>query len=137
MVFVTNRKDLSIFIRIISYGAYFVSLLVLTIVGFGIYAFTNTDFVLKKVDVNFDNNVRPLELAAYGFPSLAGVLCVGFFLHPAAIPILKNNARQEKNNRDLFIAYFVVFAFFSLVGVFGYFGFKGVYFDSFYKLNAY
>lgn len=94
MLFITAKKDLSIFIKIISYGAYFVSLLIITIVGFGIYSFTNTDFELKDIpEPDFNSKVREIEMFAYGFPSLAGVLCVGFFLHPASIPILKNNAR--------------------------------------------
>lgn len=134
MLFITQKKDLSIFIKIISYGAYFVSLLILTIVGFGIYSFTNTDFEFgNQVLPDYKTEIRPIALASAGFPSLAGVLCVGFFLHPASVPILKKNANQEKTNRDLFLAYLVVFVFFALVGVFGYFGFKGVYFDHYYK----
>lgn len=133
MLFITAKKDLTAFIKIISYGAYFVSLLIATIVGFGIYSFTNTDFELKEIpNPDFSSNVREIEMFGYGFPSLAGVLCVGYFLHPAAIPILKNNANQKNNNRDLLVSYFVVFMFFSLVGVFGYFGFKGTYFKDYY-----
>lgn len=93
MLIVTNKRDLSIFIKIISYGAYFVSLLILTIVGFGIYSFTNTEFSFNAPEQpNFEdktNDIRSMAMASSGFPSLAGVLCVGFFLHPASVPILK------------------------------------------------
>jgi len=92
MLVITAKKDLTIFIKIISYGAYFVSLLIITIVSFGIYSFTNTDFTLKPNQTDYDTTIRSVEMFSYGFPSLAGVLCVGFFLHPASIPILKNNA---------------------------------------------
>lgn len=41
---ITLKKDLSIFIKLVSFGSIFIISLILFIVGFGFYAFTNTDF---------------------------------------------------------------------------------------------
>jgi sodium-coupled neutral amino acid transporter 9 len=136
MQIVTNRKDLSIFIKIVSNGFLFISLLIVTIVGFGIYSFTNTEFEIQPRETpDFTHSIRPISLFALGFPSLAGVLCVGYFLHPCSLSIVKNNENQKNNSRDLLIAYMIVFTFFCLVGVFGYFGFEGTYFDHYYREN--
>ena len=41
---ITNKKDLSIFIRLMSYGSIFIISLILFIVGFGFYGLGTTDF---------------------------------------------------------------------------------------------
>jgi hypothetical protein len=128
MGMVTSKKDLSFVIKIVANGFVFISMLILTIIGFGIYSLNETTFEynpnpLSKVD--YETPIRPYALFSSGFPSLAGALCVGYFLHPVAIPIMKNNANQKNNSRDLFFAYLLVFSFSCLVGTFGYFGFSG------------
>ena len=40
----TNRRDVSFFIKIISLSTIFVGLLILSIVGIGVLAFVNTSF---------------------------------------------------------------------------------------------
>ena len=62
------------------------------------------------------------------FTPLAGVLGVGFFLHPFTVPIVRNNLNQKNNERDVSWGYFLVFLSYALIGLFGYFGFRGVYF---------
>ena len=68
------------------------------------------------------------------FSPLAGLLGVGYCLHPQIIPIMRNNKKQENNERDVSIGYFLVFLSYVLIGVFGYFGFTGIYFSEYEKL---
>nr|XP_020661188.1 sodium-coupled neutral amino acid transporter 9 [Pogona vitticeps] len=51
------------------------------------------------------------------FPQLTGVLTLAFFIHNCVITLLKNNKNQEKNVRDLAIAYFLVGITYLYVGV--------------------
>ena len=44
MLGVCLKRDLSIFIKISSYGAISITVIALVIIGLGIYAFSNTDF---------------------------------------------------------------------------------------------
>lgn len=42
--FITNKKDLSIFIKLVSYGVFFIVSLILFIVGVGIYGLADSEF---------------------------------------------------------------------------------------------
>ena len=53
--YMTNKRDLTTFIKIISYGAIFVSSLIIFIIGFGIYGFTNTDYTVESASEAADN----------------------------------------------------------------------------------
>jgi len=66
------------------------------------------------------------------FAPLAGDLCTGYFLHTCALPVLRSSANPEKNNRDLFYGYFLVFISYSVVGLFGYIGFIGYNYSSYF-----
>jgi hypothetical protein len=57
---------------------------------------------------------------------LAGVLGIGYFLHPVSVPILRNNLRQSNNERDLSAGYLLVFLSYVLIGISGYIGFTGI-----------
>lgn len=67
----------------------------------------------------FNNNFGPLS----------GMMCLGYYLHNCVIPILRNAKNPEKNSRDMFIGYFLVFLSYILVGIAGYIGFSGAYFE--------
>ena len=75
-------------------------------------------------------NVREIFLVNTNFSPLAGVLCIGYFLHPVSIAIIRKNRDQTKNERDVFLGFFLVFISYLLIGIFGYFGFMGMYFMS-------
>mmetsp|Transcript_7163 Transcript_7163/g.5421 ORF Transcript_7163/g.5421 Transcript_7163/m.5421 type:complete len:82 (-) Transcript_7163:581-826(-) len=59
-----------------------------------------------------------------------GILAGGFYLHNITIPIVKHAKYPEKNERNLFIGYLMVFLTYSVVGVLGYYGFSGSAFTS-------
>ncbi|XP_012062936.1 PREDICTED: sodium-coupled neutral amino acid transporter 9-like [Atta cephalotes] len=51
------------------------------------------------------------------FPALTGLLAMSFFIHNIVINIMQNNRNQEKNGRDLTIAYFLVTLTYIIIGV--------------------
>ncbi|XP_018364084.1 PREDICTED: sodium-coupled neutral amino acid transporter 9-like [Trachymyrmex cornetzi] len=51
------------------------------------------------------------------FPALTGLLAMSFFIHNIVINIMQSNRNQEKNGRDLTIAYFLVTLTYIIVGV--------------------
>jgi sodium-coupled neutral amino acid transporter 9 len=57
-----------------------------------------------------------VELASGKFPSLMGMLCLAYSIHSAIITLLKNNARQENNSRDLAIGFSLVALTYTFVG---------------------
>lgn len=64
---------------------------------------------------------------------MAGALGIGYFLHTVSIPIVKNNEKQENNERDVFLGYLLVGFTYIFVGVFGSIGFYGVYFTDYFN----
>lgn len=96
-ILITSRKDLTIFIKLVSYGTFFIVALILFIVGYGIYGFSNTDYVIlpthsKNNDYADPNNTtRYIYLFNSNFSTLAGMLGIGYFLHTVSIPIVRNN----------------------------------------------
>ena len=79
-------------------------------------------------------DIKQIHLFNTNFSPLAGVLGVGFCLHPMAVPIMRNNLHQQHNERDLIHGYVMVFLSYAIIGVFGYFGFTGIYFEEYQKV---
>ena len=75
-VFITMKRDLSVFIKLMSFGTYFIMALMLFIVAVGIYGFTNTHYVIENssVPVTMDplDDHRVLYLFNTNFSPLAG-----------------------------------------------------------------
>ncbi|XP_041982380.1 sodium-coupled neutral amino acid transporter 9 homolog isoform X2 [Aricia agestis] len=74
-------------------------------------------FVLTK-GAMWGINLRalpPLHLAADA-AALSGMLAMSFYIHNIIVTIMSNNARQEKNGRDLSIAFLLVTATYTAVG---------------------
>ncbi len=138
-IYVTSRRDLSIFIKLVSFGTFFIVALILFIIGYGIYGFTNTEYQISmthsyEVNNNYspDTDVRYIYVINNNFSTLAGMLGIGYFLHTVSIPIVRNNKNQENNERDVTIGYMLVAGTYVIVGVMGYFGFMGAFFSTFY-----
>ncbi|KAK2818764.1 hypothetical protein Q5P01_024325 [Channa striata] len=51
------------------------------------------------------------------FPQLTGILTLAFFIHNCIITLMRNNKNQEKNVRDLSVAYILVGLTYLYVGV--------------------
>lgn len=93
---ITLKKDLSIFIKLMSFGSIFIISLILFIIGFGFYALASTKFEIISASedpiVDFTSDTRYLRLFNTDFSPLAGLLGIGYFLHTVSLPIIKNNA---------------------------------------------
>lgn len=73
-VFVTMKRDLTVFIKLMSYGSYFIMALMLFIVAVGIYGFTNTNYIIEPstVPISIIGEDRVLYLFNTNFSPLAG-----------------------------------------------------------------
>jgi len=137
---ITAKKDLSIFIRLMAYGSAFIMALILFIIGFGFYGFGSTHYEIVSPSYVIEpytttDGPRYLKLFNTDFSPLAGALGIGYFLHTVSLDIVRNNANQEKNERDVFFGYLLVGFTYISVGIMGSIGFVGSYFSEFYINN--
>ena len=144
MLVVCLRRDLTIFMKITSYGSISITITSVFIIGVGILSLSNTAFSVSvapskgDLEVSMEKVLEPVRdifLFNFNFTPLAGVLGIGYFLHPVSVPMMRNNRNQKNNIRDLSIGYFLVFISYVFIGSFGYLGFNGVYFSK-YLLRA-
>lgn len=139
-VLITSKKDLSIFIRLMSYGSAFIMALIVFIIGFGFYGIASTHYeIMPSGDVippyTPEDDTRYIKLFNSDFSPLAGALGIGYFLHTVSLPIVRNNQNQDKNERDVFLGYLLVGFTYISVGIMGSIGFVGGYFSEYYLKN--
>ena len=120
-----------------SYGVIFIVILMIFIIYTGITTLTDTEFEIgsfddSKKNTDWHTKTRTISMFYSGYPALLGSLCAGYFLHTCSLSIVRNSANPEKNNRDLFISYFLVFISYAICGVFGYIGYIGYDFKSYF-----
>jgi hypothetical protein len=136
LVLLCSKKDMKIFMKAGSFGVVFLVFLLGFIIAIGIKALGNTTYVLGTTDesnlTDWNETQRVLVMFNVNFSPLAGILCTGYFLHTCSLSILRSSANPEKNTRDLFLGYVLVFISYSVVGFFGYIGFLGVNYKQFY-----
>jgi sodium-coupled neutral amino acid transporter 9 len=125
---IVSKKDISLFIKVNSYGVIFICITVVFILSYGFYSFTDTNFIISNADNDYESNVRNISLFRNKFSSLAGMMSLGYFLHNISLSIVRENRYPENNQRDLFMGYFLVFLSNCLVGTLGYLGFSGASF---------
>lgn len=123
-----SKKDISLFIKLNSIGVLFVCIILIFILSYGFYAFSNTTFVISNEDHDFESHERHISLFRSQFNSLAGMMTLGYYLHNIGLSITKDSRYPENNIRDLFIGYLMVFLSYCLVGSLGYLGFSGYVF---------
>ena len=82
--FITLKKDLTLIIKVTSYGSILILILAISITGIGIYSMSTTqyEFVSPTTDPNYGPGPRYLKLVNTDFSALAGTLGVAFFIHP-------------------------------------------------------
>ena len=127
LLLLTAIRNLSVFVKISTFGVIFIFMIIVFIIGVGIYAFTNTHFIFTPPEIA-DKESSWIKLFNGSFGPLMGILGGGYYLHNITLPIIKNSAKPENNVRDVFIGYFLVYLSYSVCGVMGYFGFSGTYF---------
>jgi len=126
---ITAIRNLAIFVKIATIGVFFVIAIIIFIVGVGIYGFTNTHYVYSPEDKIIDTSASVIHVVNGAFGPLMGILGGGYYLHNISLPIVRNSKNPEKNVRDVFIGYLMVFISYCLCGLFGYYGFSGSVFN--------
>ena len=130
---VCSKKDMAIFMKIGSFGVIFVCMLMVFIIYTGILSLTNTDFSIGTTEESnetvWTEDKRTLVMFYGNYPQLLGVLCAGYFLHTCSLSIVRNAKNPEKNTRDVFIGYLMVFVSYAVCGTLGYIGFMGTNFS--------
>ena len=124
LIGLTAIRNLSIFVKFNTYSVGFVIMILTFIVAVGVYSFTNTEFIFSNSAVG-DHTIK---LYNSNFAPLMGILGGGYYLHNITLPIIKNAKNPEKNVRDVFLGYLLVFLSYTICGTLGYFGFSGTYF---------
>ena len=123
--------------KIGSYGVIFVCMLMVFIIYQGIKSLSNTEYSFGTTAdsdaSNWASNKRTLVLFNGNFPQLLGVLCAGYFLHTCSLSIVRSSKNPEKNTRDVFIGYFMVFVSYAICGSLGYIGFMGSDFSKYFE----
>lgn len=130
------RKDLEIFIKLNFFGAWMIFVVVIFVLGYGFYAFSNTEYTFvigeaKRPDLNTD--VREISLFNLNFAPLMGMLGGGYYLHNISIPIARTAKNQETVNKDIVLGYFCCCMSYLICGTIGLFGFYGTYFNKYYE----
>lgn len=126
---ITAIRNLAFFVKIATFGVLFVIMIIIFIFGMGIYGFTNTEYVYSHDEKLLHPTASLIVLFNGAFGPLMGILGGGYYLHNISIPIVKNAKNPEKNIRDVFIGYFMVFISYAICGLFGYYGFSGSVFE--------
>ena len=141
MLVLCSKKDIKIFMKLGSYGVIFIVILMIFIIYTGIKTLTDTNFKIGSFDdsknnTDWETKTRTISMfySGYqlGYAALLGSLCAGYFLHTCSLSIVRNSANPEKNSRDVFISYLLVFISYAICGVFGYIGYIGYDFKSYF-----
>lgn len=137
-IIVCSKKDISLFIKMGSFGAFFVSMLILYIMVTGIIGLTDTNYrtgTMAENDATVwadPDAVRTIILVNTNFSPLAGMLGCGYYLHTCAPNITRTARNPENNIRDLFMGYSLVFMTYVIVGGLGSIGFISSKFAPYY-----
>lgn len=142
LVSVSMKKDLSIFINMGSIGAICVTCMIIFIISYSSYSMTKTNYKFmvsppEKNDYDPVKDLHYLFLFNSTWGNLGGLLCVGYYMHQFTIPILNSAKYPEKNIRNVFFGYLLVFLCYVIVGTLGYIGFSGEEFDKHMKVDKY
>lgn len=91
LFFLTMKKNLSIFMKINSFGVIPICIIVVFIIGIGFYSLTNTHYVFTDRNQQLDETTSYISLFNIKFPPLMGMLGGGFYLHNISLPIIRNS----------------------------------------------
>ena len=84
LVPISMKKDLSIFIKMGSFGSFCCTILILYVIFTGFKSLNNTTFEIKSVSPPIDDILvtsKVLYLFNTGFSKIAGILNTGYFIH--------------------------------------------------------
>jgi hypothetical protein len=127
---ITMKRDLTIFIKINTFGVIFTMIIIAFIISVGLTGlyhggYEYSQFTDNIADEDLDNDRIILFASAYSH--LMGTLGGGFYLHNISLPIYQNSKQPEKAVRDMFFGFLVVCLSYITCGVLGMYGFKSPY----------
>ena len=117
-------KDLSLFVKINTYGVIFTIVAILFIIKVGVSALLFPNESIGGMESSLVPEIKMYDFEK--FPGLMGILSGGYYLHNISLPIVKNSKNPENNLRDLFLGFFLVFLSYSICGMLGYVGFQNL-----------
>ena len=126
----TMKKDLTIFIKINTFGVIFTMIIITFIISvglFGIYhgGYEHVTFVDNKSDESLET--EKIILFATGYSHLMGTLGGGYYLHNISLPIYQTSKNPENAVRDMFFGFLIVCLSYIVCGTLGLYGFKSPY----------
>jgi len=127
----TARRDMSIFIKINTFGVIFTMIIILFIIYVGITGLRTSEFVYVMYKDNtgedysnhLPNGKTEILLFAKNYSHLMGILGGGFYLHNISLPIYRNTKDPKNNVRDMFMGFSVVCMSYIVCGSLGALGF--------------
>jgi hypothetical protein len=127
----TARRDMSIFIKINTFGVIFTMIIICYIITVGIQGLSSTkyEYVMYKDNTGDDynnhlkNGDTEVLLFAANYGHLLGILGGGFYLHNISLPIYRNSKNPENSVRDMFLGFLVVALSYIICGTLGALGF--------------
>eukprot|EP00828_Plagiopyla_frontata_P040085 TRINITY_DN5328_c0_g1_i9.p2 TRINITY_DN5328_c0_g1~~TRINITY_DN5328_c0_g1_i9.p2 ORF type:complete len:100 (-),score=9.49 TRINITY_DN5328_c0_g1_i9:652-951(-) len=69
--------------------------------------------------IDLRTHTSNLKLITADLSSVCGVFGLAFFIHSIITTILKNNQHQDKNKRDVLLAYILTGVIYGVLGIFG------------------
>ena len=117
-------KDLSLFVKINTYGVIFTIVAILFIIKVGMSALLFPNNQIGGIDPDLIPEIKMYDFE--NFPGLMGILSGGYYLHNISLPIVRNSQHPENNLRDLFLGFFMVFLSYCICGMLGYIGFQNL-----------
>jgi sodium-coupled neutral amino acid transporter 9 len=126
----TILRELRFLSKFNSYGIFFVSALLVFVIYTGIRTMAIDSFSFEYKENVDGSKLRYLYLFGESPGLLTGTLSLGLFCHSVILQLVKNNRKQENNQRDLLVGYILVTFTYIFIGIMGYIGFSGSYFDS-------
>lgn len=130
---ITAYRNIQIFVKINSFGVIFIMIILVSIIGIGIYGLATTQYTYsKEVFQEYESDPNPeksylafVDLAGKAYAPLMGILGGGYYFHNISLPVIRNAKDPSKNSRDVFIGYLCVCITYIACGCLGYYGFIG------------
>ena len=114
--FLSNLRKIAFIVKLGHYGVICLYIYTAFIIYIAIDNIINGSFQEKKHEINYVTN----DIA-----NLAGTFALSYMLHNAVIPIVKQNKHQEKNTRDIRLAFLLTSFIYCIIGFFGCLGIVG------------
>ena len=111
-----NLKKIAFIVKLGHYGVICLYIYTVFIIYIACDNIINGSFDEKKSEIKYVTN----DIA-----NLAGTFALSYMLHNAVMPIVKQNKHQEKNTRDIRLAFLLTSFIYCVIGFFGCLGIVG------------